>query len=152
MNNEATNSGASIKGVSPRSTVNDLLARDPRKDIKSDIEFLQIIAGKESTPVRRLRELSVHENAKVRAVIAENANTPLDVMWVLARDHDPNVKIKLSENYNCPFEILEVLKEDKDAYVALQAQQVLTRLVGANYTSAALDQSRSNIKTHLTWP
>jgi hypothetical protein len=152
MNNEALNSSAGNKVVSPRSTVNDLLARDPRKDIKSDVEFLQIIAGKESTPVRRLRELSLHESAKVRAVIAENANTPLDVMWILARDPDPNVKIKLSENYNCPFEILEVLKEDKDAYVALQAQQVLTRLVGVNYTSAALDQSRSDIKTHLTWP
>lgn len=110
------------------------------------IAFLQVIARKTNTPVRRLAELTRHYDARIRAAVAGNANAPADILWALARDAEPSVKIKVTENYNCPVEILESLKEDEDAFVAYQAHTVLMRILGS-----AFGENQNHIRTG-TWP
>lgn len=107
------------------------------------IAFLQVIARKTNTPVRRLEELARHADPRVRGAVAENANAPAEILWQLSKDPESLVKTKVTDNYNCPIEILEAMKEDEDAYVAYQAHSVLNRVLGATYDH--------HIRT-ATWP
>ncbi len=108
------------------------------------IAFLQVIARKTNTPVRRLDDLARHADPRIRAAVAENANAPAEILWILAKDSDSNVKTKVTDNYNCPIEILESMKEDEDAYVAYQAHSVLNRILGATFGDNHLRSA--------TWP
>ncbi|MBS1999897.1 MAG: hypothetical protein JST44_00235 [Cyanobacteria bacterium SZAS LIN-5] len=107
------------------------------------IAFLQVIARKTNTPVRRLEELARHADPRVRGAVAENANAPAEILWQLSKDPESLVKTKVTDNYNCPIEILEAMKDDEDAYVAYQAHSVLNRVLGATYDH--------HIRT-ATWP
>ncbi len=108
------------------------------------IAFLQVIARKTNTPVRRLDDLARHADPRIRAAVAENANAPAEILWILAKDSDSSVKTKVTDNYNCPIEILESMKEDEDAYVAYQAHSVLNRILGATFGDNHLRSA--------TWP
>lgn len=92
------------------------------------IEFLKLVAERQSTPPQRLAELSNHPSAEVRASIALNCNTPLNVLWRLSLDVDPIVKSALTKNEGCPIELLRELMRDNDRAVRRQAQNEVTRL------------------------
>jgi hypothetical protein len=96
------------------------------------IEFLKIVAERQSTPPQRLAELSNHPAAEVRAAIASNSNTPLNVLWRLSLDQDPIVKSALTKNEGCPVELLRELMRDGDRAVRRQAQNEIARLEQSN--------------------
>jgi len=92
------------------------------------IEFLKLVAERQSTPPQRLAELSNHPAGEVRAAIASNCNTPLNVLWRLSLDMDPVVKSALTKNEGCPIELLRELMRDNDRAVRRQAQNEVSRL------------------------
>lgn len=117
-----------------------------------EVEFLQLVARKPSTPARRLSELANHPNENIRASVAENANTPLETLRVLLRDQSVEVKVRLADNYNCPLEIIEQLKNDKDNYVVWRARTVLSRINGdsADEVLSGNDKTRRSPKVALS--
>lgn len=130
-------------------TASEQPEQQAEQELQGDEEFLLMIAGKPTTPGRRLKELSNHANGKIREAVAENGNTPAEILWLLARDSDPNVKIKLTRNCNLPEEILDILKDDKDSYVADAAKKVQSKLAGLRF---AAEKGGNDVRIVLTWP
>jgi hypothetical protein len=116
---------------------------------QEEVEFLQLIAQKPSTPGRRLSQLAKHANARIRAAVAENANTPVEALWLLLKDAAAEVKVKLADNYNCPLEILEHLQQDKDQYVAWRARSILAKAKGESYPDISLPEEPSRMSPRL---
>jgi hypothetical protein len=114
-------------------------------------------AGLEQTPNRKLRELSEHGHAKVRARVAENVKTPTLLLAKLAEDpsaevriavaqnssitpairlklmadDDANVRYAIAEDVTVPIEILSQLIEDEHPYVSHRAHKTLEKVLAA---------------------
>jgi len=127
----------------------------PKQDLpergqsQEEVEFLQIVAQKPTTPARRLAELARHPNPKVRQAVAENANSPLESLWLLSKDPLADVKVKLADNYNCPLEIIESLKDDGDQFEAWRARSLLAKLSGESYPDVSLEEGPSATSSPL---
>ena len=67
---------------------------------KRSDRLARLVAYNPSTSAARLRILSRHPNATVRAGVAWNWNTPTDVLDALAMDADRRVLLKLMKNGN----------------------------------------------------
>lgn len=113
-----------------------------------------LIAGDPQLTALLLNELSKSNDPAVRARIAENASTPTSVLLRLLEDENTDVRLSLSYNPSLPRMflkqlatsdsadvrfglaenpllspcILETLAADENPYVALRAEQTLSRL------------------------
>ncbi|MBX3151795.1 HEAT repeat domain-containing protein [Candidatus Obscuribacterales bacterium] len=130
----------------------DLQWKTKRSSAPVSVQYL--IAGDTQLTALLLNELSKSNDPAVRARVAENASTPTSVLLRLLDDENADVRLSLSYNPSLPRMflkqlatsdsadvrfglaenpllspcILETLAVDENPYVALRAEQTLSRL------------------------
>ncbi len=71
-----------------------------------DLDFLQVVAAKETTPIQRLAQLSKHADWHIRKTVAGNPSTTVSTLSLLAKDPMPAVRNEALANANCPPEVI----------------------------------------------
>ncbi len=90
------------------SALNDYVdAGEPNQPyVPKEADFMQVIAAKDTTPAKRLAQLSRHADWNVRLAVANNPHTTARTLCLLAKDPIPLVRKRVIFNHNCPPDIV----------------------------------------------
>lgn len=86
------------------------------------------VAEGEATPPYVLAQMAFHNDVDVRCAIAGNKRTPIEALWLLVRDESLTVRSALADNAQISIDVLRFLSRDENGYVAMRAQDTLSRL------------------------